>query len=232
MAIFSRTASEKCSHRRRRRIDRAHLCVSAALLVFAGAASAQGAAAGGGAAAYEAFIASVRTLRADFEQQLWSANDELIEQSTGTMALERPNRFHWRYETPFEQLIVADGERVFMYDVELEQVTVAPLDASRDASPALLLSGDDAVRDSFKIVGSSVLDGLEWVELAPLLASADFNAVRIGFADGAPQRIELEDGLGQVTRIALIEPELGPELPPELFEFRPPPGVDVIGAEE
>jgi len=216
--------------RRRRRIDRAGLGACAAALVLVHASAAQ-TADGDGRAAYEAFIASVRSLRADFEQELWSADNELIEASRGSMALERPNRFRWRYDAPFEQLIVADGDRVWIHDVELEQVTVAPLDESQGASPALLLSGDEAVRESFEIVGSFTFDGLDWVELEPALDGADFSAVRIGFSGRVPRRIELTDGLGQVTRVELLEPVLDPALPPELFEFRPPPGVDVIGAD-
>lgn len=238
MAIFSRTASGKCLRRRRRRTD--GTCFGAcaallALLALTGASAAQEPGSptesAGGIAAYESFISSVRALRARFAQELWSADNTLIEASSGTMALERPNRFHWRYETPFEQLLVADGARVWIYDVELEQVTVAPLDASHDASPALLLSGDEAVRDTFTVVASFALDGLQWVELAPKLAGADFSAVRLGFAGSAPREIELVDGLGQVTRIELIDPELEPSLPAELFRFEPPAGVDVIGAD-
>src|SRR5690606_23940389 len=164
-------------------------------------------------------------------QELWSADDELIETSSGSVALERPNRFRWEYESPYEQLIVADGERVWIYDVELEQVTVSPIDAGANASPALLLSGDEAVRDSFAVVATYTADGIDWVELEPELPGADFVSVTIGFDGGTPRLIELVDGLNQITRIELSEVELGAKLPAELFRFEPPSGVDVLGAD-
>jgi len=182
-----------------------------------------------GSAALERFLADVQSLTAEFTQELWTADQRLLETATGTLLLKRPNRFLWNYVEPIEQLVVADGEQLWMYDVELAQATVAPLEESAASSPAMLLSGDQAVRDGFDVVRSYVFDGLEWIELAPKLDGTDFTSVSIGFKGGAPQRLSLVDGLNQVTRIDLTNVVVNPQLPDTAFEFEPPAGVDVIG---
>lgn len=181
-------------------------------------------------AALDRFLADVASLRADFSQELWNADDQLIETAEGTLALARPNRFLWSYAAPIEQRVVADGAQLWMYDVELAQVTVAPLDGSTPSSPAMLLSGDRAVREAFAVEDAYRADGLDWVKLTPKAAGTDFRSVLIGFDGAAPQRLELVDGLNQVTRITFANVELNPDLDPATFEFEPPPGVDVIGS--
>jgi chaperone LolA len=181
-------------------------------------------------AALDRFIADVQSLRAEFSQELWAADDRLIETASGTLALQRPNRFLWRYEAPIEQHVVADGERLWMYDVDLAQVTVAPLDTSAPSSPAMLLSGDRSVHDAFTVDETYTLDGLEWIKLRPKSAGTDFTSVLLGFDGAAPQRLELVDGLNQVTRIVFENVELNPTLDAGTFDFAPPEGVDVIGA--
>jgi len=182
-----------------------------------------------GLATLERFLADVQSLTAEFTQELWTADQRLLETATGTLLLKRPNRFLWNYVEPIEQLVVADGEQLWMYDVELAQATVAPLEESAASSPAMLLSGDQAVRDGFDVVRSYVFDGLEWIELAPKLDGTDFTSVSIGFKGEAPQRLSLVDGLNQVTRIDLTNVVVNPQLPDAAFEFEPPAGVDVIG---
>jgi chaperone LolA len=170
-------------------------------------------------------------LTAEFKQELWTADHRLLQTETGTLALHRPNRFRWTYREPTELTVVADGERLWIYDVELAQVTVAPLDSTVGSSPAMLLSGDRAVRDGFEVVDTYPLDGLDWVKLAPKTAGTDFASVLIGFSDSVPKRLELVDGLNQVTRIELDDLAVNPEIGDGTFEFVPPDGVDVIGGE-
>jgi outer membrane lipoprotein carrier protein len=177
---------------------------------------------------FATFLTEVRSLTADFRQELWTADQRLLETANGSVSLKRPNHFLWRYAEPIEQSVIANGRELWMYDVELAQATLAPLDEA-GPSPALLLSGDEAVRDGFEVVRSFALDGLDWIELAPKIEGADFTSVLIGFEGRTPQRLELVDGLNQVTRIELSNVALNPDLPDALFEFEPPPGVDVIG---
>ena len=202
------------------------------LILLAGHAWAQSATAeADGEQALDSFLNDVRSLTADFRQELWTADQRLLETATGTLSLKRPNRFLWHYVEPIEQSVVADGKDLWMYDVELAQVTVAPLEDSSTSSPAMLLSGDRAVRDGFDVVRSFAVDGLQWVELKPKLGGTDFTSVRIGFNDNTPERLELVDGLNQVTRIEFSSVVVNPDLTDAAFDFEPPPGVDVIGGD-
>ncbi len=180
----------------------------------------------------DAFLDGVQSLTADFTQEIWadSAADGPSERASGTLALKRPNRFRWTYAKP-ETTVVADGTKLWIYDVELEQVTVAPFDASVGTSPAMLLSGDRSVREEFDIERRYALEGLDWVKLVPKAAGSDFKSVQIGFMGREPRRLELVDGLNQVTRIELENLVINPELPAETFELDVPPGVDVVGDE-
>ena len=201
------------------------------LLAVSATASAQPATEGnaGSAAILETFLGDVHALTADFKQELWSADQRLLQTDTGTLSLQRPNRFRWIYAHPKQLTVVADGKRLWIYDVELAQVTVSPLDSTVESTPAMLLSGDRNVRDGFNVVQSEKLDGLDWVKLVPKQGGADFTSVRIGFKGKAPQRLELVDGLNQVTRIELTNLVVNPDLSDGTFEFEPPPGIDVIG---
>jgi len=182
-----------------------------------------------GVATLQAFLSGVRSLTADFKQELYGPDEHLLETQSGNLSLQRPNRFRWSYAKPTELLVVADGKKLWMYDVELAQVTVSPLDDTVGSSPAMLLSGDRDVRDEFDVVETFTRDGLEWVKLAPKTGAADFRSVTIGFEGMAPRRLELVDGLNQITRISLANVAVNPELAGSVFEFTPPPGVDVIG---
>ncbi len=184
-----------------------------------------------GTAALDSFLAEVDTFTAEFEQALTSSDGQLLDTATGTLSLKRPNRFLWRYETPIEQLVIADGEQLWMYDVELAQATVTPLDFDNPSSPAMLLSGERDVRDGFDVVEDFASDGRDWVRLSPNTGGTDFRSVLIGFSDGLPVQLELVDGLDQVTSITFSGIAVNPDLSDSAFEFEPPSGVDVIGGE-
>jgi outer membrane lipoprotein carrier protein len=221
--------SGKCWRRRLRSLI-SFLFVSSALAAHCASAQNSPAAAPDGLATLEAFLDGVQSLTADFKQELWTADQELLQTETGSLSLKRPNRFRWTYEEPTELVVGADGRRLWIYDVELAQVTVSPFE-NVGASPAILLSGDRNVREQFEVVDSYRADDLDWVKLRPLAASSDFTSVLIGFRGTAPQRLELVDGLNQVTRIELTELEVNPALADDTFELEVPDGVDVLGAE-
>ena len=188
-----------------------------------------------GVARLEAFLDEIRSLTADFKQELWSADQELIQTDTGSLSLQRPNRFRWTYRDPDEPgnptklVVVADGTRLWIYDVELEEITVTPFDEV-GTSPAMLLSGDRKVREEFDVVGTHTLEGLDWIKLEPT-GSSDFASVSIGFSGTEPRRLELVDGLGQVTRIELDHLVVNPSIDDDVFELEVPRGVHVIGGE-
>ncbi|HVY67188.1 MAG TPA: outer membrane lipoprotein chaperone LolA [Gammaproteobacteria bacterium] len=184
-----------------------------------------------GIATLEAFLSDVHSLTADFKQELWTADHRLLQTETGTLSLRRPNRFRWVYAKPTQLTVVADGKQLWIYDVELAQVTVAPLDTTVESTPAMLLSGDRNVRDGFDVVRTDTFDGLDWIKLVPKTGGTDFSSVLIGFKGKVPQRLELVDGLNQVTRIELENLIVNPDVADATFEFKPPAGVDVIGGQ-
>lgn len=191
-----------------------------------------GATAAGTQARLEAFLERVETLRANFSQRLFDEEGRLIESSAGRFYLARPDRFRWNYHEPYVQEIVADGSRVWMYDSELEQVTVRGLGDTLGSSPARLLSSEAPIGEAFEIRELGSQDGLHWLELRPRDAESTFVALRIGFDNGTLRRMELQDNFGQNTQLTFEAVEENPALPPETFHFTPPPGVDVIRARD
>ena len=178
-----------------------------------------------------AFLDGVQTLRADFTQTVTDAQGVELQQVEGTLAVKRPGRFRWNYTAPSEQVIVADGERIWMYDEELAQVSVRPLDRTLASTPAMLLSGGRALHEHADIRELGEREGLVWVEVVPRVKDSDFEAVRIGFDDGRLAAMELVDAFGQTTRMAFTALVRNPAIDDSVFTFDPPPGVDVIGAE-
>ena len=211
----------------RRRLRSLTSLVFLCSIAIAGGASAQSASVG--IERLEAFLDEVRSLTATFEQELRTEDDQLLQTDTGSLSLKRPNRFRWTYDAPAELVIVADGAKLWIYDKELAEVTVTPFDDdSVGASPAVLLSGDRNVRDDFEVVQSYTLDALDWIKLEPKTPS-DFSSISIGFSGTEPRRIELVDGLGQITRVVLDNVVVNPEIADDVFHIDVPPGVDVSG---
>ncbi len=180
------------------------------------------------AARLDAALEGLSSFRAEFRQSVTDAGGQLTESADGTVALSRPGRFRWDYrEHP--QLIVSDGTTVWLYDVDLEQVTVKPASEALVGTPALLLSGKADVRAEFAVTDGGTDDGLAWSLLAPRDAESDFRELRVGIGGGELRRMVLVDRLGQTTRIHFDRIERNPRLDPGSFTFTPPPGVDVIG---
>jgi chaperone LolA len=202
--------------------------ISGAFLLSAIVTSASAQSEADGIATLEAFLDGVHALTADFKQELWTDDERKLQTDTGSLTMKRPNRFRWTYEEPAELTIVADGERLWIYDVELAQVTVTPFDDTIGSSPAMLLSGGRNVREEFEVVQAYPADGLDWIKLEPK-GSSDFSSVSIGFSGTEPRRLELVDGLGQVTRIELDNLVVNPEIADDVFVLDVPAGVDVNG---
>lgn len=200
----------------------------AALACLAAAAQAQPP--GPAAERVDRYLSRLTTLRAGFEQEVLDATGAVREQASGTLAIAKPGRFRWDYREPSEQLLVSDGRTLWLYDAELEQVTVRKADQALSATPASLLSGQGKASESFEVADAGRAEGVEWALLTPRLGDTDFREVRLGFRDGGLERMELVDRLGQTTRIRFTKVEINPVLADGLFDFRPPPGVDVVGS--
>jgi outer membrane lipoprotein carrier protein len=178
----------------------------------------------------DAYLGSFRTLTANFAQTVRNSEGQPTERASGTLALSRPDRFRWDYREPYLQTIVADGKRLWLYDSDLEQVTVRDLEAGLGSTPAMLLSGSGRVADAFQSVGVEKKGDWTWCRLKPREPESDFESVSLAFdARGELAGMELRDKLGQMTVIEFTSVRRDPVLDASLFRFTPPPGVDVIG---
>ncbi|MEX0900139.1 MAG: outer membrane lipoprotein chaperone LolA [Gammaproteobacteria bacterium] len=204
----------------------------ACCLIAAQSAAPTSAAAVAGAGHLDAFLDQVQSLRADFVQTVTDSQGVELQQVSGTLAVRRPGRFRWDYREPSRQVIVADGKQVWMYDEELAQVTVRPLDSTLASTPAMLLSGGRALHEHAAIAELGERDGLVWVEVVPHVQDSDFEAVRIGFDAGQLAAMELVDSFGQTIRMSFANLVRNPRIDDAVFEFEAPAGVDVIGTDD
>ena len=197
------------------------LCLCCALLAC-------GAAHASGPEQLQAFLAKVHTARAHFSQSVLPKSGRKPQLSQGTFAFARHGKFRLSYEQPYAQLLVGDGERLWVYDADLNQVSVRKLDRVLGASPATLLAGDGHLEKDFLLSDAGSHDGLEWVEARPRASEGGFERVRIGFKEQLPQLMEVVDNFGQTTLLTFARIERNPLLDPKLFQFVPPKGADVL----
>lgn len=183
----------------------------------------------GGAAQLREFISGTRSLSARFEQQVYDRAGHKIQDSTGSMQFSRPGKFRWVYEKPYKQLVVGDGSRLWIYDQDLEQVTVRKLDQAIGESPAALLAGSNDIEKFFVLTEGGAHDGLEWLEATPHSREGSFELVRMGFKDNDVRAMVIRDNFGQTTRLRFSALKRNPRLADDQFRFSPPKGVDVIG---
>lgn len=198
------------------------------LLILAAWLLAPGGVSASGMDQLNVFLKGLKTLKADFHQSLYDENLSPLEDSRGTFLLSRPDRFRWDYRQPEAQLIVADGEKVWIYDRDLSQVTVRDMGAALGATPAMLLSSDRPVDENFEVSELQSSGGLEWIGLKPRLSDTGFSHVRLGLARNVLELMELIDSFGQLTRIQFSNIERNPRIDPGAFQFDPPKGVDII----
>lgn len=177
----------------------------------------------------EAFYKNVDSLSAQFQQQQQDEEGNTLQQASGTFDLSRPDRFRWEYTEPYEQVIVSDGDVFRFYDVGLAQVTIRRIDATLRATPALLLTGGGALEDAFDIISAGQRDGMSWVKLTPRADDSDFQQVRLGLKDQVPSVMELDDSLGQTTRIRFSDVELNSKIADARFTLDIPDDVEVVG---
>ena len=199
------------------------------VLVILALATAHASRAEDGRALLDHFLNDVTTLAARFDQSLVDADGILVEESSGSMEIQRPGRFRWAYDEPYEQLMIADGLNVWSYDVDLEQVTVKPQQEVLGNTPALLLGGSADVLEDFRIVESTTDRSTTWVTLEPLSDGNGFTKLELGFDDGNLRRMIFTDNLQQSTLIVLYDLEINQPIESANFEFSPPPGVDLVG---
>ncbi len=194
-------------------------------------AGAPAAATAGAAAQVDKFLAGLSTWSADFKQTVDDGHGKVVRSAAGHLYLQRPGRFRWDYTQPSEQLVVADGKKVWFYDKDLAQANVRAMDTTLASTPAMLLSEGGSVGSEFDVTALPPSDGYDWFQLRPKHADTDFQAVRIGFHKGELARMLLADKLNQVTTLSFSATHRNVSLAPALFTFTPPAGVDVIGSD-
>ena len=174
-------------------------------------------------------LKNMDNLSAEFKQTLLDEDKNIVQQSSGTLALQRPGKFAWIYTEPFEQRIIADGSELWVYDVELDQVTVKPMDESISNAPIMILMKESDVTQQFNIIEVGQRKFLFWVELEPRAKDIEYQRIFIGLDDGEVRAMELQDQFGQSTQIVFDNLRVGVVHNPATFKFVPPEGVDVYG---
>ncbi len=182
-----------------------------------------------GSSHLNAFLDNLGTLQARFEQSVLDPAHSEPERFQGVFYLRRPGQFRWDYTEPYEQLIVADGERVWLYDGDLDQTNHRPQKDVLSGTPAQLLSDASPVEDSFEVIDIGERQGMAWVELIPRDRESQFVRILLAFMGKELRRMEMADQFGQVTRFQFYDIQRNIPLPDELFEFEPPEGVDSFG---
>lgn len=178
---------------------------------------------------FREFLRGTQSARAAFEQKVYDRERRLVQESKGTFSFLRPGLFRWRYEKPYEQLIVGDGERVWIHDPDLNQVTVRKMAQALGSTPAALLAGAADVERAFQFTDGGRRDGLEWLEAVPREKDAGFERIRLGLGAQGVEAMELTDHFGQTTVLRFSTLERNVPLAPADFRFVPPKGADVLG---
>ena len=168
------------------------------------------------------------TAKGRFAQIVLDRNNKTLQQSSGTMEFSRPGRFRWEYNKPYEQTIVGDGSRLWIYDKDLNQVTVRKLDRALGASPAALLAGSNEIEKSYSLKSAGGEGGLDWLEAIPKTQDTAFERIKLGFSKGGLEAMELKDQFGQTTVIKFADLERNVKMGPDAFKFTPPKGAAVI----
>lgn len=174
------------------------------------------------------FLTGTPSARGEFTQKVLRADGSVAESSSGQFAFARPGRFRWEVRRPFEQLLVADGQRLFFYDKDLNQVTVRRLSESLGSTPAAILFGDADLEREFSLRELGQRDGLEWLEALPRSKEPGFERIALGFRDGLPGRMEVGDAFGRTTVFEFDAIRRNAAVPDDAFRFVPPKGVDVV----
>lgn len=179
-------------------------------------------------AALSRFLDGVQSYQANFRQVQTDERGLKIQESTGTMALSRPGKFRWQYAAPAQQLIVTDGNTLWLYDEDLKQVTVRPAAEALQGTPAALLSQKKTLTETFSVGDDGETDGVRKLKLVPKSKESDFQDVSLWLRNGAPVRMLFRDTLGGSTDISFSQPRTNIKLDAALFRFTPPKGVEVI----
>ena len=177
---------------------------------------------------FQSYVRTTQSARGEFTQKVFDKTGKLVQDSRGSFAFLRPGRFRWTYIKP-QQVIVGDGDRVWIHDADLNQVTVRRVARVLGATPAALLAGASDIQNAFDLKEIGEKDGLAWLEARPREKEAGFESVRLGLSVGGVEAMELLDHFGQTTVLRFSGVVRNPQIDPATFRFTPPKGADVLG---
>jgi outer membrane lipoprotein carrier protein len=180
---------------------------------------------------FKSFVSSTKSAKGEFAQRqvkMMDGSAKVSNESTGTFMFARPGKFIWTYQKPYEQLLQADGEKLYIYDKDLNQVTVRKLGNALGSSPAAILFGSNDLEKNFTLKDAGTKDGLEWLEATPKSKDTTFDRIGIGLKDGVPLAMELRDSFGQVSLLSFKKFEKNPAMSADQFRFTVPKGADVF----
>jgi outer membrane lipoprotein carrier protein len=182
---------------------------------------------------FKLFVNATRTARGEFSQRLVKAesdsgNMRMSNASSGTFIFARPGKFIWTYQKPYEQLLQADGDKLYIYDKDLNQITIRTLGSAIGSSPAAILFGSNDLEKNFTLTEAGTRDGIEWLQAVPKTKDTNFEKIGIGLKDGMPVAMELRDSFGQVSLLSFTRFEKNPSLSSGQFRFVIPKGADVL----
>lgn len=176
-------------------------------------------------------LKNLDNLTADFKQVVLDDNKQVVQQRSGNVAIQRPGKFSWIYTEPFEQQIVADGNELWVYDVDLDQVTVKPMSSGLASAPIMILMKQNDITEEFTVNEVGQRELLYWVELTPNSNDLEYTLVHIGLEDNNVKTMQLTDSFGQRTQIVFDNLRTNVVHNPKVFQFIPPQGVDVFGVD-
>lgn len=177
------------------------------------------------------FISATRSAQADFTQEVLDQNGKRVQSASGVMQFQRPGKFRWTYTKPYEQLIIGDGAKFWLYDADLNQVTVKKLDAALGSSPAALLSGSNEIERGFTLSELAGREGAyDWLQATPKSAETSFEKILMAFdSKGDLVAMELNDAFGHKTVLRFTHMQHNPKFSAQEFKFTPPKDADVLG---
>ncbi len=198
--------------------------IATSALAFSGAAEASA------LDQFKSFVAGTKSAKGDFTQQQLgkSKSGKAAPASSGTFVFARPGKFIWTYQKPYEQLLQADGETLYIYDKDLNQVTTRKLGNALGSSPAAILFGSNDLEKNFTLSEAGERDGAEWLTAVPKTKDTTFEQIGIGLKGGVPVAMELKDQFGQVSLLKFTSFQRNPALGAQQFRFEVPKGADVV----
>jgi len=195
---------------------------AAALIALAGVAQASA------LEQFKTFVAGTKSARGEFtQQQVRASPGKVAPVSTGTFVFARPGKFVWTYQKPYEQLLQADGDMLYVFDKDLNQVTTRKLGNALGSSPAAILFGSNDLEKNFTLSEAGTHDGLEWLDAKPKNKDTSFEQISIGLKNGVPEAMDLKDAFGQTSKLRFSNFQRNPTLAANFFKFEVPKGADV-----